>query len=423
MLSTKLLPEMEAEETAMKEHVLAGISNQSIALQIEKLKNRIDAINAACACAEKAINDSRKVYGLGSRHTPGIIAPLDKLQATKIEEQEKLLRAAVQSGEGLHLPPDQRIEPSTLPPHLESALVSSDADDSVGAMYNRSSTSFPGTTTTNLGAQHLNPATQPVGRSVPSPMTGSVGVSADNKIASPVQYANSPMSAANAMNVPSPQQQQRQKLPHIPQQSQAFQTQQLRPHSAHMNPQTHNSNAQEQQLKHQQERQAYNFASRQFLPGSAQQHAIGQNPSLQGMQQKHQLAPGSSANIYGGNQSFLPSQTFNVASMYPRNFSSQGFNVGASQGSANQTSQHAATNFPNFSNMQFGAQTNLPGIPNVPMGGAANISNLPNSVSNFNNIPNFNQNTLHGQANFSNIQNTMQNPNMGHHPRQPFPPQ
>ena len=65
-----------------------------------KSENRIDAIGATCSCAEKAVNDSRKVYALGTRHTPGIIPPMDKVQVAKIEEQEKLLRAAANLGEG-----------------------------------------------------------------------------------------------------------------------------------------------------------------------------------------------------------------------------------------------------------------------------------------------------------------------------------
>ena len=44
-----------------------------------KSENRIDAIGAACSCAKKAINDSRKFYALGTHHTPGIIPPMDKV--------------------------------------------------------------------------------------------------------------------------------------------------------------------------------------------------------------------------------------------------------------------------------------------------------------------------------------------------------
>ena len=68
--------------------------------QLPLVLSRTDVIGAACSCAEKAINDSRKAYGLGTRHTPGIIPPMDKVQVAKIEEQEKLLRAAANLGEG-----------------------------------------------------------------------------------------------------------------------------------------------------------------------------------------------------------------------------------------------------------------------------------------------------------------------------------
>jgi hypothetical protein len=38
MLSSKLLPEMEAEEAALKELILAGISNLPLQTQTEKLQ-------------------------------------------------------------------------------------------------------------------------------------------------------------------------------------------------------------------------------------------------------------------------------------------------------------------------------------------------------------------------------------------------
>jgi hypothetical protein len=38
MLSSKLLPEMEIEETTKREHLLAGITNLPVPLQIDKLK-------------------------------------------------------------------------------------------------------------------------------------------------------------------------------------------------------------------------------------------------------------------------------------------------------------------------------------------------------------------------------------------------
>lgn len=40
MLSSKLLPEMETEEAAMKEHLLGGMTNLPVPLQTEKLQVR-----------------------------------------------------------------------------------------------------------------------------------------------------------------------------------------------------------------------------------------------------------------------------------------------------------------------------------------------------------------------------------------------
>ena len=68
--------------------------------QLPLVQSRIDAIGAACSCVEKAINYSHKFYALGTFHTLGIIPPMDKVQVAKIEEQEKLLRAAANLGEG-----------------------------------------------------------------------------------------------------------------------------------------------------------------------------------------------------------------------------------------------------------------------------------------------------------------------------------
>lgn len=67
---------------------------------------RIDTIGAACESAEKVIADTRKAY-FGTRQGPTIIPTLDKVQAAKIQEQENLLRSAVNHGEGLVLPSQQ----------------------------------------------------------------------------------------------------------------------------------------------------------------------------------------------------------------------------------------------------------------------------------------------------------------------------
>lgn len=443
MLSSKLLPEMELEETARKEQILGGLSNLPVLMQVDKLKSRIDAISAACNCAEKAINDSRKVYGLGTRHTPGNITPLDKVQVAKIEEQEKLLRAAANHGEGLRLPVDQRIEPTVLPPHLESGLASVDGDTSfaeaTGALYPKSASSAsPSIVVTNPGASHPISATQPIGRSAASPMAGTGGTSTENTTASPMQYANSPRSGPSMMNVPSPQQQQRAKVPHIPQQPQSYPSQQLRAQPTHANIQTHIPPSQEQQnqlqAKHQQDRPSYqNYPGRQYLPGSAQQHGITQNTSAQGSQSKHHLSGTSNpANLYSANQNFSAPQMFNMPPGYSRSLSQQvfpetGYNVGASGVSQSSTNmvlpqQHGGpSNFPTYSNPQFGGQSNLSSGANIPLGGSSNFSALSNHPSHFQNIVNLTQNPLHAQSNYGNNPNPTQNPNYGH-PRQP-PPQ
>ena len=64
------------------------------------LQARIDMIGAACESADKVLADTRKAYGFGTRQGPPIVPTLDKGQAAKIQEQENLLRAAVNYGEG-----------------------------------------------------------------------------------------------------------------------------------------------------------------------------------------------------------------------------------------------------------------------------------------------------------------------------------
>ncbi|GMN64985.1 hypothetical protein TIFTF001_034057 [Ficus carica] len=126
MLSSKLLPEMEADENSKKEQLLLGMQNLPITSQIEKLKARIDMIGAACESADKVLADTRKAYGFGTRQGPPIVPTLDKGQAAKIQEQENLLRAAVNYGEGLRLPVDQRQVTPALPMHLVDVLTTSD---------------------------------------------------------------------------------------------------------------------------------------------------------------------------------------------------------------------------------------------------------------------------------------------------------
>lgn len=59
-------------------------------------------IAAACESAEKVLTDTRKAYGFGTRQGPTIAPTLDKAQAAKIQEQESILRAAVNYGEGVN---------------------------------------------------------------------------------------------------------------------------------------------------------------------------------------------------------------------------------------------------------------------------------------------------------------------------------
>ncbi|OAY77060.1 Mediator of RNA polymerase II transcription subunit 8 [Ananas comosus] len=109
MLSSKLLPEMEAEDNTKREQLLYGITN-----------------------LPKVIADCRKAYGLASRQGPSLVPTLDKVQAAKIQEQENLLRAAVNFGEGLRMPGDQRQLPSSLPSHLVDVLSFGDNTQNFG---------------------------------------------------------------------------------------------------------------------------------------------------------------------------------------------------------------------------------------------------------------------------------------------------
>ncbi|XP_057968602.1 mediator of RNA polymerase II transcription subunit 8 isoform X2 [Malania oleifera] len=121
MLSTKLLPEIEMDDNSKREQLLHGMQNLPISSQIDKLKTRIDMIGAACESAEKILAETRKAYSFGNRQGPTIV-PIDKVQAAKIQEQENLLRAAVNFGEGLRIPGDQRQITPALPMHLVDVL-------------------------------------------------------------------------------------------------------------------------------------------------------------------------------------------------------------------------------------------------------------------------------------------------------------
>ena len=58
-------------------------------------------IGAACESAEKVLADTRKAYCFGNRQGLPIVPTLDKAQASKIQEQENVLRAAVNFGTGI----------------------------------------------------------------------------------------------------------------------------------------------------------------------------------------------------------------------------------------------------------------------------------------------------------------------------------
>ncbi|XP_078434246.1 mediator subunit 8 isoform X2 [Wolffia australiana] len=234
MISSKLLPEMEVEDNTKKEQLLYGMQGLPIPMQIEKLKARIDMIGAACESAEKVISDARKSFGLGSRQSSTLIPTLDKAQAAKIQEQENVLRAAVNYGEGLRLPADQRQPSSSLPLHLMDVFPSTDGShgfgDAAGANLRSSQSSLnPGSINSQGGVMQVS-GTQFMGRSVQSPGVTSF----ENASTPPPAQVNSPRSSSSIMNIPSPlqqtpQQQQRQKIVQLPQhQQQLLAQQQLR---------------------------------------------------------------------------------------------------------------------------------------------------------------------------------------------------
>ncbi|XP_042491398.1 mediator of RNA polymerase II transcription subunit 8 isoform X3 [Macadamia integrifolia] len=314
MLSSKLLPEMEAEDSTKREQLLIGMQNLPISAQIEKLKTRIDMIAAACESAEKVIADARKAYGLGTRQGPTIVPTIDKVQAAKIQEQENLLRAAANFGEGLRLPGEQRHIPSSLPMHLVDVLPAGD-----GAHITDASGMYPKNAPTSNSINSQGAMPQSLGRSVPSPSAATGATSFDNTTASPLPYANSPRSGTNMMNTPSPQQQaqaqaqaqqqqqqqQRQKMIQLlPHQQQLLAQQQFRQSSTPglgqtQLPQLHDLQGQAQQkfqtvhgqhqmqfpqpLAHQQ------FQNRQLQSGHVQ-HSIGQSQLNQGNQLRNHLS-------------------------------------------------------------------------------------------------------------------------------------
>ncbi|KAG2636798.1 mediator of RNA polymerase II transcription subunit 8-like isoform X1 [Panicum virgatum] len=308
MLSSKLLPDMEVEETTKREQLLSGIANLPVPTQIEKIKVRIDMIGSACETAEKVIADCRKSYGLGSRQGTNLVPTLDKAQAAKIQEQEGLLRAAVNYGEGLRVSGDQR-QPQSLPSHLVEVLPFGDGAQNVGdnsGGYPKSSSTFaPSGVNTQGNPIQQASGGQLLGRPAPSP--GGTGTpNFENVSTPPMPYANSPRSGTNMMNSPSPQQhltpqQQRQKLIQASQQQQMHAQQQLRPSAAGMLAQSTLPQLQDLQGQAQQKLQVpgqqqmqYNqalsqqFHNRQMQPGRMQP-GMAQSQLNQGTQLRSHL--------------------------------------------------------------------------------------------------------------------------------------
>ncbi|GAB2292916.1 hypothetical protein Dimus_027145 [Dionaea muscipula] len=302
MLSSKLLPEIEIDDNSKREHLLHGMQNLPISTQIDKLKGRIDAIAAACESAEKVLADTRKAYGLDTRQRLTSLPTLDKAQAAKIQEQENLLRAAVNHGEGLRLPSDQRQIISELPIHLVDVLAVHDAVEPSGIYFKNTPpissghVSNQGTPLQAVGPQHI-------GRSVPSPSAGTAAASFENT-PSPLPHANSPRSGTNMMNAPSPQQQiqqqqqmqqqqHRQKMMRLPHQQQLLTQQQFRQSAMQAL-----GTLQGQHLQFSQPLATQQFQGRQ-LPTGHLQNGIGQNQLNQGNQLNRHIgqfsAPASTA--------------------------------------------------------------------------------------------------------------------------------
>lgn len=311
MLSSKLLPEMEMDDNSKREHLLQGMQSLPISSQIEKLKARIDMIAAACEGAEKVLADTRKAYQFGTRQGPTTLPTLDKAQAAKILEQENLLRAAVNGGEGLRVTGDQRQMTSALPVHLVDVLAVSDGmhsfSDSSG-MYMKNTP--PISNSINNQGSLLQPTGTPLhGRSAASPSAATSATSFDHTTPSPLPYANSPRSGTNMMNTPSPQQQVQQQQQQQQRQKILLAQQQLRQSSLqalgqNQMSQMHDLQSQGQQKfqpLHGQHQMQYSqpvghqqFQSRQLSSGHVQ-HGMGQSQLNQGNQLNRHLSQFSSA--------------------------------------------------------------------------------------------------------------------------------
>ncbi|GAB2220932.1 hypothetical protein Droror1_Dr00012091 [Drosera rotundifolia] len=288
MLSSKLLLELEIEDNSKREQLLHGMQDLPIPAQIDMLKSRIDAIAAACESAEKVLADTRKAYGLDTRQRLTTLPTLDKAQAAKIQEQENLLRAAVNHGEGLRLPADQRQIMSELPLHLADVLAVRDPVEPSG-IYLKNTPPLSSVHAGNQGTSLQTAGPQLTGRSLPSPSAGTSAASFDNTT-SPLPHVNSPRSGTNMMNAPSPQQQMQQ--PQLMQQQLRQKMMQLPPHQQQLLTQQQLRQSAMQalgtlqgqyQIQFSQPLSTQQFQGRQ-LPTGHLQHGIGQNQLTQGNQ-------------------------------------------------------------------------------------------------------------------------------------------
>ncbi|KAI3711921.1 hypothetical protein L1987_70470 [Smallanthus sonchifolius] len=413
MISSKLLPEIEADDNAKREQLLYAMQNLSVPLQIEKLKARIDMIGAACESAEKVIADTRKTY-FGTRQGPTNILTLDKAQAAKIQEQGNLLRNAVNYGQGLRIPMEQRQMTSTLPAHLADVLPVGDSMQTVSessGMYMKNTPPVSSNAVNNQGTLLQGSGSQLMGRAAASP--GGTGASSfDNTTASPLPYANSPRSAANIMNTPSPQQQtqQQHQQQHQQQQRQKFMQQQMIAQQLRQSPMTglgqnqlsqlHDLQGQAQnkyqlhgqnQMQFSQSLGGQQYQGRQ-LPSGGIQHGISQNQLNQGNQLNRHLnqmsgtansalfnaAQATTNNQMMSNMSAMMTSQPHVARMQQfglsggnhnlgsQNLNDQVFNMGAANPNTMmpiQQQQHGSQGA--FGNMQQNTQNLQPGM--VPM--------------------------------------------------------
>ncbi|KAJ7522426.1 hypothetical protein O6H91_18G010100 [Diphasiastrum complanatum] len=436
MLSSKLLPEMEVEESMLRDKLLSGLSNLSLPAQSEYLQKKIEMVRSACDIAEKVLADTRKVYGLGTRQGPVSFPTMEKAHTAKVIEQEKLLRNAANYGEGLRISPDQRQVSGSLPQHLAPSFAMGDSAPS-SFQVTDSGSGLPKTPTSvalttgfvRSGGTQQGPQAQ-LG-SIPSPLQALGGATINGTPPSAMSFTNSPRSGN--FNASSPQQQsqqqqnqaallQRQKVQQLQKQQQALQ--QLRqpatpplPHAQILNHQpgvVQQSIMQPQQAKlqqlqqsplqqlHQQQQaqfqqhiQAQQERQFQLQIQQQQQHQQMQNAQLQPLQQGlgqnplyqsnamkpqlGQLAPGTGNSLFGNTQS----------SMLTSNMFGAGLN--SSQSQRNLSSQMLTE--PLYMGLPGGTQVSAGlGPPLQQLGSQSNYSSLLNS--NQTNLLNSNQTNL-----------------------------